>query len=662
MRLTSCVLSLSPTLLAPTLLALVACTGKPADDTGAPGVTPREFSDCDPLSYDYCSLPFPSMYYMRDDATSPTGYRVHFGETTLPVTHQGIQPTTQYLNELDGFSPLALLLAQFPNMVLDGVPGHTNIGDSVADGSTIVLIDPETGVRVPIWGELDVSGDYVAGEEFLLIRNVAPLENGKRYVVGIRNLKDTSGATIPASDGFAALRDSTATDNWDIEGRRDSYESIFATLEQDGWTRSETQLAWDFVVGSREGITGRATAIRDDMLSRVGTAGPPYTITQIDDGADGTGYNTSIFRVVQGTFTAPLYTTEDHNGSFLTRDENGQPYYNGDVEVPFTILIPRTAHDDPRPLPIMQYGHGLLGGQDEVFSGYLGEMAQEYGFSIFAVDWTGMKGDDTDAIQLMMVDDIGEFAFIPERTHQGFTEFAAAARMMTGNMATDEAMTFTPDGGEPTAIIDPTQLWYYGNSQGGILGGAYLALNPDIQRGVLGVPGTPYSLLLHRSSDFTPFFGLLQAVYPDQRDITFFMSWMQDLWDSGDASGYAAFMNQDPLDGVAHQILIQDAIGDAQVTTLGAANMARAYGAVQVTDSPYQQIYGVDEVSGPYTGSAIAEYFHNAPDVPQTDLPPDPDFDTHEDTRRTPSAQAQLHHFLSTGEVVNYCDGTCDPD
>ena len=58
----------------------------------------------------------------------------------------------------------------------------------------------------------------------------------------------------------------------------------------------------------------------------------------------------------------------------------------------------------------------------------------------------------------------------------------------------------------------------------------------------------------------------------------------------------------------------------------------------------------------------LAEYFHNTPDIPQTDLPPDDAYDTHEDTRRTASAQAQLYHFLMTGEVVNYCDGICDPD
>lgn len=640
-------------------VGLSACAPPKVDDSAA---VAGEFSDCDPLSYEYCALPYPSMFYTREDASSPTGYRVHLGETTLPVTHQGLQPSPKYLNELDGFSPMGPLLAQFPNMVLDGVPGQDDIAASVADGSSIVLIDAETGVRQPIWAELDVSGEYVSGNEFLMIRMATPLTNGKRYVVGIRRLKDSSGAVIPASTGYAAMRDGTPTDNGDIEGRRDAYEAIFGTLEQDGWSRGETQLAWDFVVGSKEGITGRATMVRDDAIARMGDSGPAYTITRIDDGADGAGYNEDIFRVVQGTFTAPLYTNEDAAGTFLTRDENGLPYYNGDIEVPFTVLIPRTAHDDPRRLPMMQYGHGLLGDQDEIYAGYLGEMANRYGFVVFAVNWTGMKHDDAAAIQLMIVQDIGDFAMIPERTHQGFVEFVAAERMMRGGMVSDPAMAFAVGDAAPTGILDPSQVWYYGNSQGGILGGAYIALNPSIPRGVLGVPGTPYSLLLSRSADFTPFFGLMQAVYYDQRDISFFMAWMQNLWDSGDGAGYANFVNADPLDGVAHQVLIQDAVGDAQVTTLGAQNMARAYGAAQVTDTPYRDIYGVPVEASGYVGSAIAEYFHNTPDVPYTNVPPDSAYDTHESTRRTLPAQDQMIHFLSTGEVVNYCDGVCDPD
>ena len=54
------------------------------------------------------------------------------------------------------------------------------------------------------------------------------------------------------------------------------------------------------------------------------------------------------------------------------------------------------------------------------------------------------------------------------------------------------------------SVIDTERLYYDGNSQGGIIGGALTALAPDFDRAVLGVPGMNYSTLLRRSVDFDP--------------------------------------------------------------------------------------------------------------------------------------------------------------
>ena len=56
---------------------------------------------------------------------------------------------------------------------------------------------------------------------------------------------------------------------------------------------------------------------------------------------------------------------------------------------------------------------------------------------------------------------------------------------MQGNFATDPAATVI--NGRPT--IDPTRRYYYGNSQGGILGINYMAASTDVERGCVGVPG-----------------------------------------------------------------------------------------------------------------------------------------------------------------------------
>jgi len=78
--------------------------------------------------------------------------------------------------------------------------------------------------------------------------------------------------------------------------------------------------------------------------------------------------------------------------------------------------------------------------------------------------------------------------------------------------------------------------------------------------------------------------------------------------------------------------------------------------------TPVREIYGVETVASGYTGNAIQEADFGAPAVPSTNIPPGTDTDTHEDARRNPPMQHQLWTFLTTGTVVDYCDGVCDPE
>jgi hypothetical protein len=635
------------------LTLLLACEADPS------ATAESEHPDCDPISLGLCADPFPSTYFMREDAESPTGWRIALGATTLPETRQELQPDPSLWNERDGWSPWGPMLAYLPGMSLEGVVGWDDIEASLADDAKIVLLDAETGERQPYWAELDVSGESDPNDTLLMIRPVQPLANGHRFIVALRDIVDGSGNVMAPSRGFEFLRSGEESGDVAIDSRLDRYDDVFASLEATGWARSEVQLAWDFVVGSTEGITGKAVAIRDDALAQVAANGFTYTIDAIDDGG-GAGIDESVWAFVYGTFEAPLYCEEDAPGTLLTRGDDGMPYQDGTTRVPFTILIPRTAMTDPRPLPVVQYGHGLLGDQDEINSGYLGEIAERYGWVIFAVNWTGMDEEDAEDIPLMIVQDIGRFGTIPERSQQGFMEFALAAELMAGPLASDANLEF---GG--VNVIDPAEMYYYGNSQGAILGGAYLALSTRISRGTLGVGGSPYSLLLARSSDFTPFFGLFQSVYPDPRDIGLWMVLMQTLWDSGEAAGYARQMIDEPLSGVpAKSVLLQDAIGDAQVTTLGAQNLGRAYHAGLPTPA-FAPVWGLEEVADGTVGSGLAEYDHGAPAVPVTNVPPDDAYDTHEHTRRAWAAQEQMANFFSTGEIANFCQGDqcfCDPD
>ena len=155
-----------------------------------------------------------------------------------------------------------------------------------------------------------------------------------------------------------------------------------------------------------------------------------------------------------------------------------------------------------------------------------------------------------------------------------------AMRMMMGRVARDGikdangALVLDP------AWIDNTLRAYRGDSQGGIMGGTYMAISTDVTRGLLGEPGTPYSVLLNRSKDSILYNGLLRDTYKDDRNVQIMWSLIQLHWDRTEPSGFVPFINGDTLPGTPeHQVLLHDAIGDHQVTTLGAHIVARAVGA-----------------------------------------------------------------------------------
>lgn len=624
-------------------------------------------SGCDPLDKTLCTLPFPSSYFLAENPDSSTGYQVNFGATSLPLNLDDVPLQPTFWNEKDGFSTSTPILAFFPDVDEDLLLSHTDLGAFESDTVTTVVLNAETGERVPHFAELDYSYldeiiVFQPAETLLHIFPMEPLDFGTRYIVAYRGLKTSVGEAFEPSAAFAALRDDEKTEQADIESRRAHFdETIFPALDATGFSRSDLQLAFDFVTVSRENSLGRLEWIREDALSRFGETGPAYTLTSVEpetleETLAACASGEAIGRTLYGDMTVPLYTTEDDRGAFLTRDDQGMPFYNGDTTADFLVRIPCSLIESPKAAPILQYGHGLLGSKDEARTGHLSRLADDAGYVVVAAEWKGMSDRDRGEITLMMAQDISNFAFVPERSVQGFVEFMAVLHVAMKGLSQDAMLDF-----EGINLIDPSRRYYYGISQGGILGGAYLAFSKDLTRGVLGVPGAPYAVLLPRSADFQPFFDIMTAKYNRAHDIEMVMALLQQLWDPAEAGGWLKDMNEAPGEGVEpKQVLIQAAIGDAQVTTLGAQIMARAYGAKTVAPQT-RPIWGVEEAESGFSGSAIVEWFYSdGAEEPVVNLPPEYARDTHECPRREPAAQAQIRDFFESGVINQYCDGVCE--
>ncbi len=640
-------------------------------------------ADCQPYGATPCLLPFPDNRFTQPAFASWTGLRLNLPADVMPANSGGVAISPAPYNQLDGFSPGSALIVHIPGLDNGSAFAQTHpVGllDEAASydpEAPIVVIDESTGRRQLIWTELDANAP-TAEDTNLLIHPAVNFLEGHTYAVALRFLRDASGAPIPAPSWFAALRDHGRLTPA-LDAQRARYHRIFRVLRRAGIQRRSLTEAWDFTVGSPYSLAGRLLSIRNDAFAQLGdrnladlrVAGqaPTHTITSVDQ-------LTPTLTRVQGTFQVPCYlvtcgpsaTTGFH---FASSNPNALPsQIPGNVATaPFECIIPSSATPED-PARVSLYGHGLLGSHSEVEAGNVEAMATEHNMVFCATDWWGLAQGDT-VTDALAVSNLNLFPPVVDRLQQGVLNTLFLGRLLIHpqGFAADDPFQ---SSGRP--VIDTSHLYYDGNSQGGIEGGMLTAVAPDFTRAVLGVSGMNYgNVLVQRSTDFAPFESILLSSYPDRSLYPVILDVIQQLWDRGDPDGYAQHMTDDPYpDTPAHQVLMQIAYGDHQVSMYAAAVEARTIGARAVypaLDPDRTQdvnlFYGIPPVptTYPYHGSAI-EIWDSGPGrvqpPPVGNVPPADtatNIDPHEDVRNTPLARQQKSDFLMPFGVLTLVCG-----
>ncbi|MFI6938576.1 hypothetical protein ACIBI4_04840 [Streptomyces sp. NPDC050418] len=616
---------------------------------------------CDPLAPAECLLPFPNDWFTRADSSTPTGRRVDFSAATLPKNAAGVPADPTAWNRSDGFSPGSALIVQVPGLdaAVTGAAPLTDISRSLDADAPIVLMDADTGERWPYWAESD-SNATSPGRQALLVHPARNFRDGHRYVVALRSLKGADGRTLPPSEAFTTAAGHRLPRSHPLYERQRALRPVLDTLRRRHVATKDLHLAWDFTVASTRNLTGDLFSMRDDAFRRLGSRAPEFKITDVKDFT--AAQDPAIAREVSGQVTVPSYLSLPGGlpGSTLHRGRDGRPErLPGNTQLArFRCEIPRSAFTSPsRPA---LYGHGLLGSRNEVGAGNVKAMAGEHNFTFCATDWIGMAQEDIPVV-LSALGDLSRFPAIPERSEQGMLNALFLGRDLIHPQGLTADAAFRTADGRP--LLDTAHgLAYDGNSQGGILGGALVAASKDIRRGVLGVTGMNYGLLLNRSSDFAPFQQILDVAYPDKLRQQLVLQLYQMVWDRGETNGYAAHLTD------RHQVLMHIAYGDHQVANAAADVEARTIGARIVTPAlasgrspdrvPYWGIRTVRSSQLPYRGSAMVVWDSGTPSPPVTNTPPtEPAYgrDPHSDPRNAAAARRQKAAFLTSGQVIDVC-------
>jgi hypothetical protein len=654
----------------PPLAFLAACgTPDPADD--APpwadnfGVEETEGGEgCDNLLPDDCFYPYPSGAYLRD---TPDGPRVTMPTEAMPSTRSGVYMSIEGLATIDGFgvaSPVTFRLpgAALPDdlRVLDGSWG-------LDEASPTLLLDATTGARIPHWLEPDSLG----GEDpAWVLRPAVPLPRDTDVVVGLRGFLTADGAPAEAPEPFRALRDQTASRWLGVHERRAHFEEVvFPTLEAAGVGREELQLAWSFHVRPASSATAGLLAVREAVFDVLGDGGPDYTLDRVvvcdGGGDDDPDCHPSLRVIVDGTVRTPrvLGPADAQGVRRLLRDASGAVVVDGVEPWRFRLQLPHAAFEGDAPVPVLQYGHGFLGSLNEANNGWLREMADRHGFAILSTSLQGMSGEDAAVWIAVLLSDGGRFVELIDKPFQGVANQLALQRLVKTDLADDDEPALRRADG--ALAWDPDTVWYYGNSQGGSVGTVMMAMSTDVTRGVLGVPGSGYPFLLHRSVVFTDAYATaISATYREPDVLTRFLALLGTAWDDFDPLTFAPLIVSDTLPGTPpHEVLLHVAKEDAQVLNEASFILGRAAGAVLMTPS-VRPVFGLPSQTYPaQPGAAVVEVDFSVPDDPTPLTPPGPwpdlpsEGDTHGWLRKWLPAQDQMVHFLATGELIDVCEG-----
>src|SRR6266404_6431536 len=373
------------------------CPGACQPNCASPGV-------CDALDPSVCLYPFPNDFFTVVDATTDTGRRVNLSITAMPRNKANVPIDPTDHNRADGFSPGQSIELRVPgyDAAQTGAVPITDVERSFDPAQPIVVINASNLQRHLIWSEIDSNASTEANRA-VYVRPAVNFDEGGRYIVALRNLKDATGALIAPSADFLAYRDGTPTGDPAKEARRAHMEDVFTTLAAAGIARGDLYLAWDFTVASRDTLSKRALGMRDDALGpnglgdpdladlQVAGAAPSFTVTSVanlppcgNDGCAGgappenppggqefcdalqtvselepflagvdcnllpnstPSESDQIARRVEGTFTVPCYLFPDcEPGGTFTLAGSGKPIKNpASYTANFICNIPRSA-------------------------------------------------------------------------------------------------------------------------------------------------------------------------------------------------------------------------------------------------------------------------------------------------------------------------------
>jgi hypothetical protein len=482
--------------------------------------------------------PFPNNGFTVADPTQNTGLRVH-----LPKPDCAARPSDcadiDVLNKLDGFNLQPRLSIPFDDPIDVGSVTSRSVF-LVSLGSTL----PGGGPAGEVVGINQVVWDTFSNT--LHVESDDLLDQHTRYVLVVTGLVlDASGNQVKAARQFLDLIDSEdAGSSGDpaLDAYRTSLRDALIQIDEAGI------VPLGQVVAASLFTTQSVTAVLEKIRDQIKASTPEPASFSLDPGGTRTVFrlsevtaitaryqrstasnaalipvplNLSVLRLIPGaiaTIAFGKYTSPDymaHPGEFIPSigTKSGTPIAQGQNEVYFNLFLP----PGPEPeegWPVAIFGPG--DGQDKNTGPVpvAAKMAAK-GIATIAINTPGSGGGplSTLTVRQTIGGQVSEVTFssggrgidqdgdgtIAQPEGSGATPTRGILGRSDGNrqsVVDDMQLVRLIESGEVdvdddgASDLDPSRIYYFGRSRGGIYGVSFLAVEPTVRVGVINAAGT----------------------------------------------------------------------------------------------------------------------------------------------------------------------------
>lgn len=506
------------------LALLAGCDDPPTALFSAPGGTPGD---------DFYALPFPNDLWRRDDGSLDLSQF-----PTNSVIAASVRDLVE--REVDGFGLNQAMFARFSG-ALDPASLPTP-ADSTTDKASVYLVNvdemsPDRGTRTPIIATFHPEGTQTMAGNRLAVRPVPGfgLDEGTTYALVItKRVHGDNGEPVARDGDFEALMGSGGSAA--IAKAREVYAPLLAYLDEDGGdSRGDvasaavftTQHATQFGPALRKGVFATPAPVATDVVQQVDSA---------------------VFSLWTGKYEAPNFQAGDPpyiaTGGEIAIGADGAAVMTRMEPMRFALTVPK----GPTPAsgwPLCIYQHGTGGDWETFLEDGTAQRLGEVGIAVISTDQV-LHGprDPTGTDPGIAFFNFNNPAAGRDNPLQGAADAWSQQRLALG-LSIDDPMR------SRVITFDPDRVYFFGHSQGGLTGPAYLAFEPAVKGAVLSGTGGTFVLgVLYKTNpiDFPSLISTLIRDEPVNEDNPT-LALAQIAMERSDGINYAPFWVRKPRTG-----------------------------------------------------------------------------------------------------------------